>query len=463
LAVGAKAVRLASNELESPPLPNWGFESMRTWFAFGLLAIVPLVACGQPATSTAKVSTHLYTAASPEPGTSIPSVNVTFGMRPYADNTFYVIAMKEGWYKDVGITIQPQPYGLKTTEDQWVSLLENGQVDMNSATCSILLPTYRTTDQLKCIALTVTFFGSVMLANPKLHLKTVADYAKSGMSFTDALKAALTPLVGKTVYVPAPVSEKEFDEEPFKLAGLPLPNYITSDDAASLVLAKSGRLDFMHPGGAPIAEQLLEAGWTPVYDTGQLLKYGPGGLNSPIEALVFNNGLAASATYVNAHTTTVLRFVSVMFRIFDALQKDSSLYAAYTPYLNSVAGTSLDAAGVQRTVQNLDPFVPFDQQTKYFDDTSSPEYYANSMGALITALEASGTIPKGITSDELIWAAPIYRQLVQLKTQTDALFTQAQGKQLSSSNQTLLGQAHQYYGWFDFLDSYRFAKAALGQ
>ena len=81
------------------------------------------------------------------------------------------------------------------------------------------------------------------------------------------------------MYVPAAVSEKEFDEVPFRLAGLELPSYTNLDDAQMLVLAKSDRLDFMHPGGAPIAEQLLEAGWTPVYDTGQLLKYGPGDYN----------------------------------------------------------------------------------------------------------------------------------------------------------------------------------------
>jgi hypothetical protein len=385
---------------------------------------------------------------------------VTFGMRPYADNTFYVVGMKEGWYKDVGITIQPQPYGLKTTEEQWVSILLSRQVNINTATCSTLLPSYKTADQLKCIALAVTFYGSVLLANPKLHLKTLADYAKSGMSFKDSLRAALRPLVNQTVYVPSAVSEKEFDEEPFRLAGLPLPKYVNQDDSQMLLLAKSDRLNFMHPAGAPIAETLLEAGWTPVYDTGQLLKYGPGGVNSPLEPLVFNNGLAATANYINTHQTAVFRFVSVMFRIFDQLQKHPSLYAVYTPYLNSVAGTSLTPAGVERTVKNLDPFVPFDQQTKYFYDKSGAEYYANSVGALIRSLQHAGVIRSGITADDVIWAAPIYREFVLYKNKTLALFRATQSKHLSGAKQTLLNQAHTYYDWFDFLDAYRFAKAA---
>ena len=147
-----------------------------------------------PTAKPAAASTKAYTPAAPEPGSDMPSVTVKFGMRPYADNTFYAIGMDKGWFKDVGIAIDPQPYGLKTTEDQWVSILLNRQVDINTATCSSLLPPYKTTDQLKCTALAVTFFGSVMLANPKLNLKTVGDYAKGGANFNDALKQALTPL-----------------------------------------------------------------------------------------------------------------------------------------------------------------------------------------------------------------------------------------------------------------------------
>lgn len=459
---------------------------LSTRFAVGLAALVALTACSpqapqqsaaqpppsatqapkpQAAAPTAGASsganTKTYTPGTPEPGTDVPPVTVKFGMRPYADNTFYVIGIEKGWFKDVGITIDPQPNGLKTTEDQWVSILLNRQVDINSATCSSLLPPYKTTDQLKCTGLSVTFYGSVMLANPKLKLKSVADYAKAGASFNDALKQALTPLVGKTVYVPAAVSEKEFNEVPFKLAGLDLPNYTNLDDAQMLVLAKSDRLDFMHPGGAPIAEQLLEVGWTPVYDTGQLLKYGPGGVDSPLEPLVFNNGIASTADYVNSHQTTMLRFLSVMFRIFNSLGRDPSLYAVYTPYLNSVAGTSLDAGGVQRTVENLDPFVPFEQQTKYFDDKSSAEYYGNSLGALIKALETSGNISTGVTADEVIWAAPMYHELIDYKNKTDALFKTAEGKQLSNDKQQLLQKAHQYYDTYDFLDAFRLVTASV--
>ena len=181
----------------------------------------------------------------------------------------------------------------------------------------------------------------------------------------------------------------------------------------------------LHPAGAPIAQTLLDAGWTPIYDIGQLVKVGPGGVDSPLEPLVFNNGWAATADYIDGHKTTMLRFASVVFRIFDALKKDPSLYAVYTPYLNSVAGTSLDADGVKRTVLNLDPFVTFDEQAKYFINKDGAEYYGNSMGALIKSLESTKSIPTGITADAVEWAAPMYLELLDYKNKTDSLFEKA--------------------------------------
>jgi hypothetical protein len=126
-----------------------------------------------------------------------------------------------------------------------------------------------------------------------------------------------------------------------------------------------------------------------------------------------------------------------------------------------VAGTSLDRAGLKRTVENLDPYITFEQQSRYYVDPSLPTYYKNSMGAYIKALESSNTIPKGITPDQMVWAAPMYNEMLEYKGKTDSLFQRAQGKQLSSDKQALIHQANQYYGWYDFLDAYRFALAAV--
>src|SRR6187455_750362 len=98
----------------------------RTW---GAVAAVAGVVVGCCLAGIAASAADLYTPAAPEPGTDIPAASVKFGMRPYADNTFYIIAMKKGWFHEVGIKILPEPEGLKVTDNNVIALLLNGQLD----------------------------------------------------------------------------------------------------------------------------------------------------------------------------------------------------------------------------------------------------------------------------------------------------------------------------------------------
>jgi hypothetical protein len=400
-----------------------------------------------------------YTPAAPEPGTAIPQVNVKFGMRPYADNTFYVIAMKQGWYKDVGISIVPPPYGLKDTDTNVTALLLNRQVDINSEYCPLMLPTYKSSNKLKCIAFTDNFLGEAILANPALHLKSFKDYIKTE-PFSNAIHDALAPLQGRTLVGAPELSDRPFEEAASSFAKVKW-NLQVLDDSKSLVLAKAGREDFVNPEGAPIVYTLELAGWTDLLDIGDLYKYGPSGVNSPVEPLVSIVGIGSNADYVNANQNTVLRFLSVVWRTIDAVQKDPTLFDLEAPYLNSVAGTSLDGRGVESTIKVLDPLSPFGYDKTYFDDTSSVLYYKNAWGALIRTYEKQGLIPANATTpDGIIWAAPIWHQMVKYQTDSNHLITDLKTRNLPSDKRDLLAKAEQFYTWYDFLDAYRLAKAA---
>src|SRR5579864_5369142 len=87
------------------------------------------------ATSIAAFAADRFVPAAPEAGTTIPHQQVKFGMRPFADNTFYVIAMQKGWFNDVCIGIEPAPEGLKVNDTNATALLLNGQVDVISENC----------------------------------------------------------------------------------------------------------------------------------------------------------------------------------------------------------------------------------------------------------------------------------------------------------------------------------------
>jgi hypothetical protein len=421
-----------------------------------------LLACAMPLSAAMAADTRSYQPAPPEPGTQIPTARVRFAMRPYADNTFYIIAMKQGWFKEVGLSILPEPYGLKVTDTNVIALLLNGQIDMTSEFCPLLLPTYKSSHLLKCIAFTDNFLGNAILANPALHLKSFKDYIKQGMSFDAAMHAALAPLAGKTL-----VGAPELSDRPFEAAVASFGHVQWSlqvlDDAKSLVLAKAGREEFVNPEGAPIVYTLEQAGWTDVVDIGDLYKYGPAGINSPIEPLVANVGIGANGAYVLAHQNDLLRFLSVVWRTIDAVQKDPSLFGLQAPYLNSVAGTSLDAKGVESTIKILDPLSSFDFDRTYFADKTSVLYYRNAWAAIIKEYASHGVVPAdGVTPDEIVWAAPIWQQMMDYRSKTVAILHDLAGKTLSPAQQDAMHKSQDFAAKFDFLDAYRYAVAAQG-
>ena len=64
------------------------------------------------------------------PGKDVPQVEVSLGMRPYANDLIFVAGIKQGFFKDVGVTVTPPPYGRKVLPDQAIPLLVNKQIDM---------------------------------------------------------------------------------------------------------------------------------------------------------------------------------------------------------------------------------------------------------------------------------------------------------------------------------------------
>jgi len=398
--------------------------------------------------------------AEPEAGTELPQATVNFGMRPFADNTFYVIAMKKGWFEDVGIKIGPEELGMKINDTNGSALLLNGQIDIASQYCPLMLPTYKTSDKLKCIAFTDTFLGMAIMANPELKLKSFRDYIAEGKSFDEAIKAALAPLEGKTLVTPPQLSNRPFTDAAAQFSGVKWKTQVL-EDSKSLVLAKSGQIDFLNPEGAPVVYSLEQAGWTKVLGIGDLYDFAPGGAASPVAPLVAIVGIGANGDYVNENQNTVLRFLSVVWRTIDAVQKDPSLFALQAPYLNSVAGTDLDAESLKATVDSLHPLAPFEAGETYFKNPDSVLYYKNAWTPLIKEYADKGIIPSAETTpDDIVWAAAIWNQMNDYRTRADELIRALEAKELDADKKALLDQAKDYFAKFDFLDAFRLAAAA---
>ena len=412
------------------------------------------------AATTANAVEDRFAPAPPEPGVDIPAATIKFGMRPYADNTFYVIGMKKGWFKEVGIDFDPSPFGLKANDSNVTTLLLNGQLDIISEFCPLMLPTYKDSTKLKCIAFTDNFLANAILANPDIKLKTFKDYIAEGKSYEEALKLALAPMKGKTLVGAPELSDRPFEEYLNKMSGADFKLQVL-DDSKSLVLAKAGREEFVNPEGAPITYTLRIAGWTNLVDIGDLIKNGPGGVDSPLEPLIGIVGIGANSDYVNSHQNTVLRFLSVTWRILAATKTDTSLYDLQAPFLNSMAGTNLDGKGLTDEVAVLHPYSTFEDDKQYFEDTKSTTFYQNIYNAMIKNYEEHGILPPGkATADAFVWGGPIWKQMVDYRTKTDALMKKLEGATLADDKKALAEKAKTFYANFDFLDAYRLATAA---
>lgn len=407
-----------------------------------------------------------FVPAAPEPGIDIPQQSLTFSMRPAADNAFYIVTLKNGWFKDVGLTIEPQPYGFKATDENAIPLCLKNQNNIGAMFGGSVIQTLRTSKKLKMIMFTDDFLGHFIWADPKLNLKPVGYYIKQGIPFEAALKKTLEPITssGRKLATSAALDTRPFIDTAFGLAGLQVPSLLLVDDPENLVLSRSGQSPFSVPVHASTALTLKKEGWTPLVGIGDLLDNVKGGVSSPVEKVVFTVGLMANRDFVENNQNATLRFVSAVFRTIDAILADKGkkgglLSTAY-PFINAYNGTDLDEEGTFFVYSVLDPLTSWSDQEKYFADRSDPRYYKTAYQALINAYVASNVLPAGIVPDDGIWAGQIYATLHWYQTQTDAILKSLATADLNETQKSLLAKAKQYYAWYDFLDSFRLARAA---
>jgi ABC-type nitrate/sulfonate/bicarbonate transport system substrate-binding protein len=438
----------------------------RSAFRIGCLVLTLALACTPGrAVGAASPATSGFPQVVAQAGTTVPQVNVAFGMRPVANDCIYVIGMKQGWYKDVGITITPAPYGNKSTFDDAVPLLVNNQLDVEGLDPIPTISTLKSVHNIRFIALSDLFLGFQILAAPSTHNKTVRDFIKQGLSFKAALRKTLAQMEGQTFTIPPIISNRGFLNLAFDTAGLNLfkdTHVLVTPDSTALNLASGGKVKYASFDGAPFTAQLLGAGWIPLVTPLDLAQGLPGGPTSPAELLVEPPGLASPQNFAQQHPDTILRFVSVMFRIIQAINANPKAQLAYElPFINAFAGTSLTLPQLQNNILNLDPLISFDEQGPYFDSPSSSLYYKNWFQATLKFNIDKRIVPAGTYNpDDLIWAGTIYHELVDFRHKSDALFAKAAQESLSADKSSLVTRAREFYKDFDYLDSYRLLLAA---
>jgi ABC-type nitrate/sulfonate/bicarbonate transport system substrate-binding protein len=409
--------------------------------------------------------TSCYTAAPPEPGSAIPTQTVKFGFRAPADNAFYFVAGKQGYFKDVGIDISPSPYGVKESSTNALSLVLSGTTSLGALCGCELVPTLANNTGLAMMVLTDEGVSLGIYAKPSLGLHGFAYYLARGMSVKQALHAALAPLdkPGSKIYTSLGDSTGVFTALAFKLAGLTEPQTPTVDDGTGMAIARDGGYDFYDPAPAPLSEELANQGWTTVLNIGDLVSAGYK-VGLPVQPLAVTVGLVGSKTWVNAHPNTMLRFYSAILRTIHEVGADPKVLDDYAPYLNGLSGTNLTAKQIDGILESLDPIAPYETgQKQFFTNPKSAYYYKSFYANDAKAEQASGALPKGVNyvPDNFVWAGQIYQTLHGYQLATDTLMAKLAKQKLTAAQTALVAKATMYESWYDYLDAYRAVKAAM--
>lgn len=401
---------------------------------------------------------------------TIPHANVTFGHEPYLDHTQAIIALKKNWFSDVGITIQPKPYGKIISSDNAVPVLGAGTVDVESGSAPLFLPAKPHLPPFKCFVYGDLFQGYAIMAQPSGHYKSVDELVKTGMPRAAAIHEVIQQMKGKRFAFPPEAAIKGFINLALSSGGLTLSDVksIVADDSKTSAMMIGGQADFQ-VGGVPSHLTLQTKGFKPIITSFDLAVSAKPTANSPQLQAVFYDGWCALDKWINANHDTMLRMASVLFRI-SAFQNShrSEALAIHVPFLNSVAGTDFSPATAIVVYTTLDPFLTFAQERRVFLDPKYPLNEQYVTGAAIKLWEDKGLFPRGsVKVGDVSIASNVYREMLSLQYRalSDAAAARKalQGKTGASATQarTLLTRSSFYLGTYDYLDASRFAAAAL--
>jgi ABC-type nitrate/sulfonate/bicarbonate transport system substrate-binding protein len=438
----------------------------RTGAGVAMLNVTALLAAcgGDSSSNTSKPSSSKGSGLDVSSGAKIPSVTVKFGVAPFVDGAIYVIAMKQGWFKEVGIDIQPQPAGLQTTPDNAIPKIVSGDADIGVVFGPGKIQNQAKAPGIKLFGLSNSFTGTQILVSPDKAKQSVAELVDSGKTFPDAVKEAFAPMKGQSIGLSNTGQRRTFLQNYFKLGGLTFKDVkpVSTEDARILQLARGGHLDYASPEGAAQQIALLKDGWKVLASIQDLIGGLPPGDPRAISA-IGHEGVAAKQSYIEGNRETCLRVLGVMFRTIDAIKtRPDEVLADEAPYLASVTGVDTTTADVKDLAQNLFDFRTFEEQTLYWTDLAGPFSYKTIYGAQIAAAKKDGIIPKSIdvAPEDVIVGEGFYKQLVALKGAYDKLKPKASS--LKGDSATLATQAATHYANRNYLDAYRMLNTAVG-
>ena len=400
-------------------------------------------------------------------GVEIPKVNIRFGMSAFADHNIHSISIINGWFDDVGITLGPGKFGLRSLSPQVIPRLLADEVDIHTWYGPLQIEIMDRVPHVKLFTFSDTYVGTYMLASPQSGAKTVSQLVDEGVPFDAAIKQAMAQMKGKRVAIDNTGSHRIFLDAIFDLGGITFKDVELSvlEDARIVFLGRGGNIDFASPAGAVQNVVMIQDGWYPVVSVEDLIEGLPLGDFRGVSS-IGHTGFATTDAYYRENFDTILRMASVKFRVIDAINEDIANNTDHAlklevPVIEAAAGTKLGVDGLRTIFTTLDPMKSFEDQAEYWLDQDNPYHYWNVYMPQITAAQGGGLLPKdkSFRPDDAFTAPYVYRTLLQYRQWYDQLKSEAGG--LEGDRAKLAELAAVHYENRNYLDAYRILDAAV--
>lgn len=397
---------------------------------------------------------------------TIPAVRAKFSMVSYTNHTWPIIGVRNGFFDEVGIKLDP-PDGRIVFENQTVPLLQNKEVDIGTIFVGVLTPALDKIRNLKPFLIHSFWQGNTILTAPNSGFKTMDDFMSAGKSFLEAARLTVEQLKGQKLTVPPTISTRPWLNFVYDFAGIKLEDseLVMLEDPNAVQLAISGGVPFASPAGAVQIYQLqFQAGWRPLISTRQMVKYATGEGAEKVKNLLNYDGFAATSEYIQANRDTIHRFNSVLYRTMDGIfgPNQKAELEKQVPFVNAANGSNLDAAAIKFIFEQLDPFFPWAAQEAIWTDRSNPLHYMNVYDFQVKKFIKEGALPAGTYDmDELFVAKTLWQEAVAMKKKAAELAAKADAAKLPDDRKILAEAGKAWAAKYDFLDAVRFLEAAL--
>jgi hypothetical protein len=396
----------------------------------------------------------------------IPAVAGRFAMVSYTNHTWPIIGMRNGFFDDVGIKIEPAD-GRVIFENQTVPLLQNGETDISTIFVGVLTPALDKIKNIRPFLIHSYWQGNTILTGPNSGFKTLDDFMAQGKTFAEAAKLTVAQLRGQKLTVPPTISTRPWLEFVYGFAGMKLEDsdLVMLEDPNAVQLAVSGGVPLAAPAGAVQIYQLqFQANWRPLISTRQMVKYAGGADGAPVQKILNYDGFAATTDYIAANKDTIHRFNSALYRTMADVfgPNQTTALNKQVPFVNAANGSTLDAAAISFIFKELDPFFPWDAQSRLWADGADPLHYKNVYEYQVQKfIDDKAIAPGKYDLDELFPAKAIWLEAMAMKAKATELAAKADAAKLPDTSKALVEAGKSWAANYNYLDAVRFLEAAL--